>query len=67
MSVLLLILGVLLGAACAAVLMRRDRARTREQLTAISVDVLSQTGETLTQRVAEARRAEEERAAGEMA
>ncbi|HTC72464.1 MAG TPA: DNA recombination protein RmuC [Solirubrobacteraceae bacterium] len=67
MSVLLLIVGVLLGAACAAALMRRDRARTREQLTAISVDVLSQTGESLAQRVAEARRAEEERAAGEMA
>ncbi len=67
MSVLLLILGVLLGAACAAALMRRDRARTREQLTAISVDVLAQTGESLAQRVAEARRVEEERAAGEMA
>jgi DNA recombination protein RmuC len=67
MSVLLLILGVLLGAACAAALMRRDRARTREQLTAISVDVLAQTGESLAQRVAEARRAEEERASGEMA
>ena len=67
MSVLLLILGVLLGAACAAALMRRDSARTREQLTAISVDVLSQTGESLAQRVAEARHAEEERAAGEMA
>ncbi|HTA34442.1 MAG TPA: DNA recombination protein RmuC [Solirubrobacteraceae bacterium] len=67
MSVLLLILGVLLGAACAAAVMRRDRTRTREQLTAISVDVLSQTGESLAQRVAEARRAEEERAAGEMA
>jgi DNA recombination protein RmuC len=67
MSVLPLILGVLLGAACAAALMRRDRARTREQLTAISIDVLAQTGESLAQRVAEARRAEEERATGEMA
>ena len=67
MSVLLLILGVLLGAACAAALMRRDRARTREQLKAISVDVLAQTGDSLAQRVAEARRVEEERAAGEMA
>src|SRR5271155_2166488 len=67
MSVLLLIVGVLLGAACAAALMRRDRARTSEELKAISVDVLAQTGESLAQRVAEARRAEEERAAGEMA
>src|SRR5580704_11622775 len=67
MSIVLLIVGVLLGAACAAVLMRRDRARTREELTAISVDVLAQTGDSLAQRVADARRAEEERAAGEMA
>src|SRR5271155_1874366 len=67
MSVLLLIVGVLLGAACAAALMRRDGARTHEELKAISVDVLAQTGEALAQRVAEARRAEEERSAGEMA
>jgi DNA recombination protein RmuC len=67
MSIVLLIVGVLLGAACAAVLMRRDRARTREELTAISVDVLAQTGDSLAQRVADARRAEEERASGEMA
>jgi DNA recombination protein RmuC len=67
MSIVLLIVGVLLGAACAAVLMRRDRTRTREELTAISVDVLAQTGDSLAQRVAEARRAEEERASGEMA
>jgi DNA recombination protein RmuC len=61
------LLGLLLGAACFAALSRHSRERTREQLTAISVDVLSQTGESLAQRVAEARRAEEERAAGEMA
>jgi DNA recombination protein RmuC len=67
MTLLLLILGALLGAACAAALMRRGRARAREELTAISVDVLAQTGESLAQRVAEARRAEEERASGEMA
>ena len=67
MSVLLLIVGVLLGAACAAALMRRDRTRTREELRAISVDVLARTGESLAQRVADARRAEEERTAGEMA
>ncbi len=67
LSVLLLIVGVLLGAACAAVLMRRSRERMRDELKAISVDVLTQTGDSLAQRVAEARRAEEERAAGEMA
>ena len=64
---LLLIFGVLLGAACAAALMRRNRERLREELKAISVDVLAQTGESLAQRVGEARRAEEERASGEMA
>jgi DNA recombination protein RmuC len=66
MSILFLVLGVLLGAACAAVLLRRSRERMRDELKAISVDVLTQTGESLAQRVAEARRAEEERAAGEM-
>jgi DNA recombination protein RmuC len=67
LSVLLLIVGVLLGAACAAALARPNRERMRDELKAISVDVLAQTGESLAQRVAEARRAEEERATGEMA
>jgi DNA recombination protein RmuC len=66
MSVVLLILGVVVGAACAAVLTRRNGERMREELKAISVDVLAQTGESLAQRVAEARRAEEDRAASEM-
>ena len=65
--VLLLIVGALLGAGCAAALMRRSRESASEQLKAISVDVLAQTGESLAQRIAEARRVEEERAAGEMA
>jgi len=62
-----LIVGLLLGAAVAAALTRLGHTRTREQLTAISVDVLAQTGDSLAQRIAEARRAEEERASGEMA
>ena len=66
-SLLLLIVGVALGAACAAALARSGRARMREDLKAISVDVLAQTGDSLAQRVAESRRAEEERASGEMA
>jgi DNA recombination protein RmuC len=66
MSILFLVLGALVGAACAALLLRRSRERMREELKAISVDVLAQTGESLAQRVADARRAEEERAAGEM-
>lgn len=64
---LLVIVGVLLGAACMSVLMRANRERMREELKAISVDVLAQTGESLAQRVSESRRAEEERASGEMA
>jgi DNA recombination protein RmuC len=67
LSVLLLIVGVLLGAVCAGALTRSNRSRLRDELKSISVDVLAQTGESLAQRVAEARRAEEERAAGEMA
>jgi DNA recombination protein RmuC len=66
MSVLFLVIGALAGAACAAVALRRSRERMHEELKAISVDVLAQTGESLAQRVADARRAEEERAAGEM-
>jgi DNA recombination protein RmuC len=67
LSVLLLIVGILLGGACAAVLSRRTSERMHEELKAISVDVLAQTGESLAQRMAEGRRAEEERASGEMA
>jgi DNA recombination protein RmuC len=67
MDIVLLIVGLLLGAACAAALARSARARLRDELKAISVDVLAQTGESLAQRLADARRAEEERAAGEMA
>jgi len=67
LSVLLLIVGLALGAACAAALMRRNRERLRDELKAISVDVLAQTGESLAQRVEATRRVEQERASGEMA
>lgn len=81
MSILLLIVGLLLGAACAIALGRRggrarvdaeeeralERERLRDELKAISLDVLQQTGDSLAQRLGEARRAEEERASGEMA
>ncbi|HEY4452600.1 MAG TPA: DNA recombination protein RmuC [Solirubrobacteraceae bacterium] len=66
-SVVVLIAGILLGAACAGALMRRNRERLRDELKAISVDVLAETGASLAQRVGEARRAEQERASGEMA
>jgi len=67
MSVLLLIVGVLLGAACAVALVRPNRERLRDELKSISVDVLAQTGDSLAQRLSDQRRAEEERASGEMA
>jgi DNA recombination protein RmuC len=74
MNALLLIVGVLLGVAGALVLQRRGgRAREgeaellRDELKAMSLDVLQQTGDSLAQRLEHARHAEQERAAGEMA
>jgi DNA recombination protein RmuC len=46
---------------------RSGRERMRDEMAAISADVLKQTGDSLAQRLADQRRAEEERAAGEMA
>jgi DNA recombination protein RmuC len=67
-TVLLLILGVLLGAACAAAaLARPNRRRMHEEMKAISADVLVQTGDSLARRLEEQRRAEQERASGELA
>jgi DNA recombination protein RmuC len=74
--------GALAGAAVAAALARSGAERVREQLDAISADsrsrmrdemkaissdVLKQTGDSLAQRLIEQQRAEQERAAGEMA
>src|SRR2546426_3437644 len=67
MNILLLVIGALLGGACAVALLRRDRYRVRDELKAISADVLSQTGDSLAGRLEQQRRAELERSAGEMA
>lgn len=67
MSLLLLILGVLLGAGFAVAFVRPNRQRMRDELKSISADVLAQTGDSLAQRLADQRRAEEERSTGEMA
>ena len=64
---LVLLCGALAGAALAAFGLRRSRARMREELASLSAEVLSRTGESLAARMTDARRAEEERAAGEMA
>jgi DNA recombination protein RmuC len=58
---------LVLALAAVAVFLRRDRERTRAELKAMSLDVLSATSETLAQSAAEARRADEARAQGEMA
>ena len=62
-----LLIGLILGAAGAAAAIRPNRERLRDELKSVSADVLAQTGDSLAQRLAEARRAEEQRAAGEMA
>jgi DNA recombination protein RmuC len=67
MTVLLAILGILLGAVLAAIVLRRDGARLREELRAVSMDAMEQTGASLARSVAESRATEQERAAGEMA
>jgi len=67
MSVLLLILGLLLGGLAAAAFARASGRRMRDELKAISLDVLAQTGDSLAQRLDDQRRAEQERARGEMA
>jgi DNA recombination protein RmuC len=67
MSVLPLMIGIVLGVACAVALLRGNRGRMRDELKSISVDVLRETGDSLAQRLEQARRVEEERATGEMA
>jgi DNA recombination protein RmuC len=67
MNLLLLILGLVLGALGAVVVLRANRARVRDELTAVTVDALAQTGDALAQRLADQRQIEQERASGEMA
>jgi DNA recombination protein RmuC len=66
-DLLVLVFGLIAGALGAALALRRNSERTRAELKALSIDVLTATGESLAARVAESRRAEEERASGEMA
>jgi DNA recombination protein RmuC len=67
MNGLLLIIALAAVAVCAFVLLRPNRQRTRDELKSIAADVLAQTGDSLAQRLADQRRAEEERSSGEMA
>jgi DNA recombination protein RmuC len=80
--ILALLIGALAGVAVAALLAGRsrermqedlrtlaidNRERMRDEMKAISADVLKQTGDSLAQRLAEQRLAEEQRIAGELA
>jgi DNA recombination protein RmuC len=70
MNALFLTIGILAGIAVAVVLQRRgtrDRASLHDELRAMSVDVLRETSASLAEQVEQARRAEHERASGEMA
>ncbi|MGO9489757.1 MAG: DNA recombination protein RmuC [Solirubrobacteraceae bacterium] len=67
MTVLLPILGILLGALVATVLLRPNTQRMRDELKAASLDAMAQTGASLAQSVSDSRGAEQERVAGEMA
>ena len=77
MSILLLILGLALGALAAGVALRRggqhsgaqrrlEQERLRDELKSLSLDVLQQTGDSLAERLEQSRRLEQERASGEM-
>ncbi len=67
MTIVLVILGVLLGALGAALVLRPGRDRLRDELKAAAFDAMAQNGAQLAQSVAEARGADRERADGEMA
>jgi DNA recombination protein RmuC len=62
-----ILVGALAGAAAAVALTRANREQLRDAMRSISSDVLAQTGDSLAQRLADQRRAEEERTASEMA
>jgi DNA recombination protein RmuC len=62
-----ILIGLILGAAGMAAAIKPNRERLRDELKSMSVDVLAQTGESLAQRLADQRSAEEERASSEMA
>jgi DNA recombination protein RmuC len=66
-AVVLALIAALLIGACAIFIARANGRRMREELRSLSLDVLTQTGDALAQRLAEQRLAEQERASGEMA
>src|SRR5579859_5948239 len=63
----LILIGLAAAVACFIALARANRERTRSELRSIATELLTQTGDSLSQRLADQRRVEEERSAGEMA
>jgi DNA recombination protein RmuC len=61
-AMLSLIVLLLLAGACAAILLRRERARMREELRAVSLEALALTQDSLSRRDEDARRGEREAA-----
>jgi DNA recombination protein RmuC len=63
----LLAAAIVAAALAAAALLRRERERLRGELRTASLEAASRTGDSLAQRMSEARQADRERAAGELA
>jgi DNA recombination protein RmuC len=67
MTILLLIIGIILGALAAMLLARPGRRRLNEEIRAISLQAIAEARTAFAQSVADSRGADQERASGEMA
>jgi DNA recombination protein RmuC len=67
MTILLVIIGAILGALAAVLLSRPGRQRMQEEIRTVSLDAIAEARAALAQTVADSRGAEQERASGEMA
>jgi DNA recombination protein RmuC len=67
MTILLLIIGIILGALAAVLLARPGRQRLNEEIRSISLQAIAEARTAFAQSVADSRGADQERASGEMA
>jgi DNA recombination protein RmuC len=67
MTILLLIIGIILGALAAVLLARPGRRRLNEEIRSISLQAIAEARTAFAQSVADSRGADQERASGEMA
>jgi DNA recombination protein RmuC len=67
MTILLLIIGIILGALAAVLLARPGRERLNEEIRSISLQAIAEARTAFAQSVADSRGADQERASGEMA